>query len=124
MTRVRSSRTVLWLLLAAALFMRAFLPQGYMPERTASGAITVKVCGAGHVLQIPTGKGEAPDKSERAEPPCAFAGLGAPALPPPAAIALPVPGPLEMAFAPAGLAAPSPAVPLAHPPARGPPLAA
>ena len=72
MTSKRSSRTVLWLLLAAALFMRAFLPQGYMPERTESGAITVRVCGSGHVLQIPTGKDEAPNKSERAEPPFAL----------------------------------------------------
>ena len=124
MTRVRSSRTVLWLLLAAALFMRAFLPQGYMPERTASGAITVKVCGAGHVLQIPTGKGEAPDKSERAEPPCAFAGLGTPALPPPAFAELPAPELVELAFVHAGQSVPFSATPLPHPPARGPPLAA
>jgi hypothetical protein len=120
----RSSRTVLWLLLAAALFMRAFLPQGYMPERTASGAITVKVCGSGHVLQIPTGKDKAPDDSDRAEPPCAFAGLGTPALPPPLVAELPAPEPLERAFARSGHAAPLVVAPLPHPPARGPPLAA
>jgi len=123
-TRVRSSRTVLWLLLAAALFMRAFLPQGYMPERTESGAITVKVCGSGHVLQIPTDKGEAPDEGDRAEPPCAFAGIGTPTLPPPLAAELPTPEQVELAFAHTGHAVPLPGAGLPHPPARGPPLAA
>ena len=124
MTCKRSSRTVLWLLLAAALFMRAFLPQGYMPERTDSGGITVKVCGSGHVLKIPAGKGEAPDEGDRAEPPCAFAGLGTPALPPPLAAELPTPEQLELAFAHTGHATRLPGTRLPHPPARGPPLAA
>lgn len=124
MTRVRHPRAFLWLLLAAALFMRAFLPQGYMPEQTESGAITVKVCGSGHVLQIPTGKGETPRESERAEPPCAFAGLGTPALPPPAAAGLPAAESVEQAFVQAGQTAPAPITPLPHQPARGPPLAA
>jgi len=123
-TRNRSSRTVLWLLLAAALFMRAFLPQGYMPGQTESGAITVLVCGSGHVVQIPTGKDQAPEESDRAEPPCAFAGLGTPALPPPLHTDLAAPAPAEPAFAHAGHAAPVPVAPLPHPPARGPPLAA
>ena len=124
MTGLRSSWTTLWLLLAAALFMRAFLPQGYMPERSASGAITVRVCGSGHVVQIPTGKDEAPANGERAEPPCAFAGLGTPALPPPAAAELRAPEPAELAFVHAGETAPAPGTPPPHPPARGPPLAA
>jgi len=123
-TSKRSSRTVLWLLLAAALFMRAFLPQGYMPERTESGAITVRVCGSGHVLQIPTGKDEAPNKSERAEPPCAFAGFGTPAVSPPAFAEPPAPELAELAFVHAGQSVPPSATPLPHPPARGPPLAA
>ena len=124
MTSKRSSRTVLWLLLAAALFMRAFLPQGYMPERTESGAITVRVCGSGHVLQIPAGKDEAPTRSERAEPPCAFAGLGTLALPPSAVAELPAPAPVEHAFARAGERVVRVVAPLPHPPARGPPLSA
>ena len=124
MTRARSSRTALWLLLAAALFMRAFLPQGYMAERTEQGAVTVRVCGSGHALPIPTGKDEAPARSERAEPPCAFAGLGTPALPPPAAADLPTPKRTEQAFAHAAEAVAPRAARLPHPPARGPPLAA
>jgi len=124
MTRARTSRTVLWLLLAAALFMRAFLPQGFMPERTDDGTITVRVCGSGHVLQIPAGKDEAPPESERAEPPCAFAGLGTPLLPPPFVADIPGPGPTEQQFVPTGETGPQVAVRLTHPPARGPPLAA
>lgn len=124
MTRPRHPRASLWLLLAAALLMRAFLPQGYMPERSDSGAITVRVCGAGHVLQIPTGKRDAPGKAGRAQPPCAFAGLGAPALPPPTIAGLPSAGPLEPLFGDTGEAALSLSAPLPHPPARGPPRAA
>jgi hypothetical protein len=122
MTRDRHSSACVWLLLAAALFMRAVLPQGYMPARTDHGTITVRVCGSsGHVLQIPTGTREAPRGSARAEPPCAFAGLGAPALPPPAVADLIVSKPLELAFAGTAEAALRLTAPLAHPPARGPP---
>jgi len=124
MARARTSRTVLWLLLAAALFVRAFVPQGYMPEHTAAGAIAVKVCGSGHLLQIPTGKDDAPRNAERAEPPCAFAGLGTPSLPPFGADPLPAPEPVAAGFARAA----APAMPMTSarllPPARGPPRAA
>jgi hypothetical protein len=123
-TRSRRSRASLWLLLAAALIMRAFVPQGYMPARSDSGTITVRVCGSGHVVQIPLGRGEAPDKAERAQPPCAFAGLGSPALPPPAFAELAAPPPVAAAFAPVGPDASSVVAPRRLPPARGPPLPA
>lgn len=124
MARRRFPHTFVWLLLAAALFMRAFLPQGYMPERTEGGALTVRVCGSGHLLQIPTGKDEVPPRFERAEPPCAFAGLGTPALPPFAGFDLPVPGSVAESFAVAA-APPLPATAAwLRPPARGPPHAA
>ncbi|HEU4651937.1 MAG TPA: hypothetical protein VFS49_11050 [Croceibacterium sp.] len=124
MIRVRHPHAVLWLLLAAALFMRAFVPEGYMPERSASGAITVRVCGSGHLIKIPTGPRETPGKADRAQPQCAFAGLGIPALPPPAIAALPAPAPREELFAEAGGAALSLSPLLPSPPARGPPPAA
>jgi hypothetical protein len=124
MTRVRRSRGLLWLLLAAALFMRALVPQGYMAESDAAGAITVKVCGSGHFLKVPLGTGETPDADERAQPPCTFAGFGASALPPPAFAEFPVTSAVEAAHvAPVG-AAPRFAAPRRLPPARGPPLAA
>lgn len=115
---------MLWLLLAVALFMRALVPQGYMAERDDAGAIAVKVCGSGHVLQIPVDGDQAPDADDRAQPPCAFAGLGTPALPPPAVADLPVPAATETAYLDAGVDAPHVAAPLPHPPARGPPLTA
>lgn len=123
MTRVRRSRGLLWLLLAAALFMRALVPQGYMAERTDAGAISVTVCGSGHVLQIPLDGNEAPD-GDRAQPPCAFAGLGTPALPPPLLAGLPVPAAAETAYAIPPVAAPRFAGPTWLPPVRAPPAAA
>jgi hypothetical protein len=124
MTRVRRSRGLLWLLLAATLFMRAMVPQGYMAESDAAGAITVKVCGSGHVLQIPLGKGDAPDADERAQPPCNFAGFGTPALPPQALAELPAPAVVETVRGEPATAASRFAAPRLHPPARGPPLVA
>ena len=124
MTRIRHSSAVLWTLLAAALFMRAFLPQGYMPARAGDGTITVRVCGSGHVVQIPTDKRETPRGAERVEPPCAFAGLGTPLLPSPAVADLPTLEPIEVLFGEAAETAFQLIAALPHPPARGPPRAA
>jgi hypothetical protein len=123
MTQARRSRGWLWLLLAAALFMRAVVPQGFMAERGEAGTIAVKVCGSGHVLQIPVGKRDAPG-DDRVQPQCAFAGLGTPALPPPLLAGLPIPGAVETAFVVGPPDVPRTAAPLFHPSARGPPLAA
>lgn len=118
-------RSFLYLLLAAALFMRVLVPQGYMPERSADGGIAVTLCGSGGVWLIPLKDGAKPeDKGQRADQPCAFAGLGAAAVPPPAVAELPPPAPAASAYAE------HPVSGLAHraerllPPARGPPLAA
>ena len=125
MNRVRTPRASLWLLLVAALFMRAFVPQGYMAERADSGAIAVTLCGSDGVHLIPLKQGGNPEKErQRAEPPCAFAGLGAPAAPPPALPELPLPAPATLAHADHP-ATPEPFAPQRlHPPARGPPLPA
>jgi hypothetical protein len=123
----RPSLPFLWLLLAAALFMRAVLPQGYMPERSDSGSIAVVVCGSGAIHRVPladgTGRGEE-EQQQRAEPPCAFAGIAAPAIPPhsPPELALPAPAALAQADR-APVVVPE-AAPRLHPPARGPPLPA
>ena len=119
------SRPILWLLLAAALFMRAFVPQGYMPERSGDGAIAVAMCASGGVHLIPLkDEGSAPaDRAKRAGEPCAFTGLGH-AVP---LSGLPdAPPPVASALAPfAGFAAAGPAgAPRLRPPARGPPLPA
>jgi len=103
--------------------MRAFVPQGYMAERSVEGSITVTVCGSGHMLRIPTGKSDAPDK-ERAQPPCAFAGLGTATVPPPVLADLGIPTPSEQLFVTGEPASLRLTDPLPRPPARGPPLTA
>jgi len=122
---VTHARPLLWILLAAALFMRAFVPQGYMPERSGDGAIAVAMCSSGGVHLIPLGDEESAPENERkpADQPCAFAGLGSAALPP----ALPAPVPAIASavayFGPSGPAEATSA-PRLRPPARGPPLPA
>jgi hypothetical protein len=116
----RLSRSYLWFLLAAALFMRAVLPQGYMPERTGSGAIAVVVCGSGAVHRIPVG--DEGDEQQRAEPPCTFAGLAAPAVPAPALPELRFSARAALAHADLARVTAPFAAPHRHPPARGPPL--
>lgn len=122
MTRLRPSRASIWLLLAAALFMRALVPHGYMPERAAGGAIAVRLCNSDGVWLIPLEHGAKPGKDQqRAEQPCAFAGLGSPATPPPA---LPEIAPRlasNYAFAIDRAAAEIGATPRLMPPATGPP---
>lgn len=123
MTRLRPSRASIWLLLAAALFMRALVPHGYMPERAAGGAIAVRLCNSDGVWLIPLEHGAKPGKDQqRAEQRCAFAGLGSPATPP---LALPQMAPrpaVRAAFALDRAAVEIGATPRLLPPATGPPL--
>ncbi len=69
-----------WLLIAAALFMRAAVPAGWMPEQGQDGSIIARVCNSGIQIEIPIKHGESlPEQSEH-HAPCAFAGFahGAP----------------------------------------------
>ena len=75
-------RPFLWLLLVATLFVRAFVPQGYMAERSADSTFAVAICGADGHWTIAIDPDESAPNEQRADPPCAFAGLGTPALPP------------------------------------------
>ena len=121
----RSARPFLWLLLAAALLMRAFVPQGYMAERSETGTIAVALCGSGEVHLIKLADRTCPqDDGQRAEPPCAFAGLGAPALPPSLGAEMSPPDIAQTLFTGNSFAAPGPAAPRLGPPATGPPLLA
>ena len=120
-----SSRPFLYLLLAAALLMRAFVPQGYMPERSESGAIAIELCNSDGVHLIPLrDRDGSPAKGQRAGEPCAFAGLTGPALAPPAPPRLPMPVPVELAYADETASEVSPIAERFLPPARGPPLSA
>lgn len=105
--------------------MRAVLPQGYMPERSASGSIAVVICGSGGVHRIPVGDaGDQDEKQQRAEPPCAFAGLASPAVPPPALPEPFLPARAQLVHADFARIAEPAAAPHLLQPARGPPLTA
>lgn len=120
----RRSPTFLCLLLAAALFVRALLPQGYMPERSADGGIAVALCGSDGIWLIPLTE-EAPEgKGQRADQPCAFAGLSAAAGPPHGVPGLAPRAPVAPVYAERSVSHPTHRTVRFLPPATGPPLAA
>lgn len=83
MRRSRSTLNIV-LLLAAALFMRAVTPAGYMPERGADGGISIALCNSEDVLRIPMkDAGDDGGQEHRSASPCIFADLASPAAPPP-----------------------------------------
>jgi hypothetical protein len=83
MARARFSRVWLWLLLAAALGMRAFLPQGYMVT-AAPDQIAISICTGQGPATILIGKAQGSDHSKKdgrdAAQRCAFADLTVPGL--------------------------------------------
>lgn len=112
----------IWLLLVTALFMRAVMPQGYMPD-AGQQTITVKLCHSSAVmtLVLPPKEGHGRSGEGRDQPPCAFANLAPGALPAADLLALPLPKAVLENFsadeAPFALAA----VARQLPPARAPP---
>lgn len=118
----------LWLI-AAALLARALIPAGYMID-TSGGGLAVTLCsGTGPMtmaMPIPAGHGDGHDADRhKAEPPCVFASLVAPAL----ASADPILLALAIAYIVAAFARTvrAPRVeprPRLRPPLRGPPAAA
>lgn len=115
-----------WLLLAAALCLRALVPHGTMPARDAGGTIALLPCGSDGVWLIPLGEAHGNEKGgkDRAAPPCAFAGLSSPAAPPPDLPALPLRFARAESFVPFARLVSPPATPAFRPPARAPPLPA
>jgi hypothetical protein len=84
MTRAWGNRRIAgwaWLLVAAVLLLRVAVPQGFMPERTGDGSITLTICGSGGLIHIPL-KEDAP-KKDNAPSHCAFAGIGVADMPSP-----------------------------------------
>lgn len=122
----RAKLAFVWLLLAAALLVRAAVPQGYMTERVDGGAVTVLICHSDATWRIPLPeKQEAPaDEERKAQEVCAFAGLGTGAVPGSPVLDLPLPQPVAEAFTidhgPFVLAS----LARQRPPARGPPVRA
>jgi hypothetical protein len=105
-----------------ALVLLAAAPRGWMPVATEGGGLQLVICSAtgNRAAEIP-GMPKAPDSSTSSMP-CAFAGLGAPALEPPVAAAQPLPS--AVSFAWAGIAAPTRLLtlrPRLSPPSRAPP---
>lgn len=120
MTRAWGNRRIAgwaWLLIAAVLLLRAAVPQGFMPERTVDGSITLTICGSGGLVHIPLKK-DAP-KKDNAPSHCSFAGIGVADLPPP--LALPVLEWTAPAFVERHEAAQRIAALYPRPPSRGPP---
>jgi hypothetical protein len=104
-----------------ALVLLAAAPRGWMPVAV-EGGVQLVICSASGTgtADIP-GMPKAPT-DETGTMPCAFAGVGAPALEPPVAAALPLPS--AVSFAWAGIAAPARLLtlrPRLSPPSRAPP---
>ena len=68
-----------WALVLAVLLLRAAVPQGFMPERSDDGTLTITVCGSGGLVHIPVEKNAPEEKGAPSH--CAFAGIGAADLP-------------------------------------------
>lgn len=107
-------RLALLTLLVAALFARGFAPEGWMPGRSASGGLELTLCnGMGGDTVVVTSDGRIEHKKadhDRADHPCAFAGLGIADTAPPT-VALDAPSP--------ALAAPSAIFAISVAPGRG-----
>ena len=111
MRGVNQTRRI-WLLLAAAVFMRAIIPTGWMPDTSRNDALVVTVCNGGYQVVIPLGRDDAPvDSKAHGSSPCLYAGFGgdaplgslAPQLaapPPPAQVRIAVLAPLALARTP------------------------
>jgi hypothetical protein len=108
-----------------ALGLRLLVPTGWMPVASANG-IVFTLCsgnGAQQVVVGKAGKPAAPDTATEHGGPCAFSGIGTPALPDvPPMVALQI----FLAFIALGLAATPPlrlaAISWLRPPLRGPPM--
>jgi hypothetical protein len=114
-------------ILGLVLALRALVPAGYMPAFD-HGSVGVRICGSQVAQPMPAGMHHGAgheDKQSHPDQPCAFAGLAAPADPPPVAAALP-PAPQRPQVALVGRerGAPTAREIRARPPVRGPPILA
>ena len=110
------------LLLAAALLVRAVIPQGYMVESARPGGLTVTICHSDKVWQIPLEKNHMKHgKQSHGDPqPCAFAAMGA-ATPPADVAMLPLPEAVAGSFVSNEASFALRNTERQRPPARGPP---
>ncbi len=110
------------LLVAVALFLQAAVPQGWMMDSDASGAITIEVCNSDQQLVIPL-KDDAPthQDNDSAAKTCAFAGMQHAGIDNDPNLGLPLPSPALAAYDAVREQALSPDRPASLPPATGPP---
>ena len=124
----RSFKSLIWLLLAAALMARAVVPSGWMPVADKDGFRIALCTGTGPAFMTLGRDGrlheEAPEKPAPRDPcPYALGAVQAASLPP--AIELPLPPIAAQALTPAALAEVAMALRRSlRPPARGPPTLA
>lgn len=80
MIRIQHNLAIAWLVVAAALFMRAAVPAGWMPEQSNDGSIIAQVCNSGITIEIPLERGDTAPLQSDHQSPCAFSGFahGAP----------------------------------------------
>jgi hypothetical protein len=113
------------LLIAAALLVRAAIPQGWMIENQAAGGITIAVCNSDMTVTIPFKPGHAPkQQDDNKGDPCAFAGHQSAATPPDGLAPLPLPLLAPAAYDATRAHALSPESAPNLPPATGPPVTA
>lgn len=123
MMSIFSNRMAIWVLIGAALLVRALVPAGWMPDTGQPDVIVAKMCNSDQTVTIPLNRDQVPepDGHDRQEP-CAFGGLAGAALLPelPIATLAPLPADQLRIAALIELAL----LPPAHvlPPGRGPPL--
>lgn len=122
-TRMRSAN---WLLLvAAALLVRALVPQGFMVSEAGDGAIAIAVCNSDVQITIPVkGDGDRHEGADNAAQHCVFAGHQSAAAPPVGTATLPLPQAAHARYDRTREQALSPPSPRRLPPARGPPASA
>ena len=115
-----------WLLLAAALIMRAVVPQGYMAEAAPDGTIVVALCQSDAVLTIPLKRQQHDEEPPqgREQAPCAFASLAIGDGPGPDAPVLSLPDRVAEQFDASEVAFALAAAARQLPPARAPPAKA
>ncbi|MCB2078484.1 MAG: hypothetical protein KDE55_12400 [Novosphingobium sp.] len=118
----RRPGALVWLLLAATLFVRAFVPHGWMAANDARSGFVIELCNsdAQLVIAVPARHdGEAGDHTRQA--PCAFSGLSAGYAPPPDPPVLPAILPAAESHFAARVVALAFASAIVRPPSRGPP---
>lgn len=118
-------RNAHWMLLVmAALFIRAAVPQGYMAQQASGGGIEISICNSDEAWTIPMkddGAGKHGDGKD-AGAACVFAGHHAPLVPADANLSLPLPQLAQARYDGVRQRALSPTSPSSLPPSTGPPL--